>query len=90
MAASSLEASAFDVLDVRGVPATPGLQYTEKYLIDYLLAAPGLISDDTRNLVRRLYKNDLRPAGHLGLFTWDGDENAITASPLWPSSFSWI
>lgn len=30
------------------------------------------------------------PVGRGGLFTWDGEINAITKSPKWPESFSWI
>jgi hypothetical protein len=28
--------------------------------------------------------------GHNGIFTWDGGENAITQSLLWPKSYTWI
>jgi len=32
----------------------------------------------------------LQGAGHNGVFTWDGSENAITNNVAWPKSFSWI
>ena len=30
------------------------------------------------------------PPGRGGLYTWDGEINAITQDPLWPKSFQWI
>ena len=61
-------------------------------MITLLLAAPGLISEEMGKKCKQelLREGLLQPAGHGGRFTWDGYENAITKSPLWPNSYTWI
>ena len=57
-----------------------------------MLNAPSLMSRVMgRKAHHLLLEHDmLRPAGHGGVFTWDGIENAITKNPRWSKAFQWI
>ncbi|ARF10091.1 hypothetical protein Indivirus_13_5 [Indivirus ILV1] len=49
------------------------------------------IVPDTNEIRWVTYANETKmPPGRGGMFTWDGELNAITQDPLWPKSFSWI
>jgi hypothetical protein len=78
------------MMEYFGIRLAGGGEYTADE--EYVLHAPSLMGRAMgRGAHSLLYEHDmLRPAGHGGVFTWDGIENAITQNPLWSKSFQWI